>query len=306
MLSWLTKRFWPRLYRAVNKWQQDDGLTWAASLAYYGAFSFFPLVLVLISAAGFVLRASPDTHLKQASESLVKLIGQQTSAELADQVQHVLGEVKNNAPISGPIGLGTLILAAIGIFLQLEAAFDRIWNVGASASRKPGVLSMLQCVLVTRLRAFLMLIGAAAIMLVGFIANMVVSGISKFADQVPLGGFMFHLLQMGISAFLNGLMFTLLYAILPKRHVHWKQAIAGGLVAGLAWEIGRQVLALLIVGRSYTAYGVIGSFIVLMLWIYYASMVLLLGAEYVEVGEPLEPLKDEVQADINRSRDVAS
>jgi membrane protein len=55
-------------------------------------------------------------------------------------------------------------------------------------------------------------------------------------------------------------------------------------VAGVAWEIGRQLLALLIVGKSYTAYGVIGSFIVLMLWFYYASVVLLFGAEFVQVG----------------------
>jgi membrane protein len=66
--------------------------------------------------------------------------------------------------------------------------------------------------------------------------------------------------------------------------VPWKQAIGGGLVAGVAWEIGRQLLAFLIVGKSYTAYGVIGSFIVLMLWFYYASVVLLFGASFVAVA----------------------
>ena len=79
-------------------------------------------------------------------------------------------------------------------------------------------------------------------------------------------------------------MFTIIYRVIPKRHVPWLQAIGGGLVAGVAWEIGRQLLALLIVGKSYTAYGVIGSFIVLMLWFYYAGLVLLFGAEFVQVG----------------------
>ncbi len=282
MLHWLTQRFWPRLYRAATKWQQDDGLTWAASLAYYGAFSFFPLVLVILSGAGIVLSVSPAAQLKQ--EQLIKLIGEQTSPSLAEQIETILSGVQSKAAISGPIGLATLILGAIGIFMQLEAAFDRIWKVTADNGPKRALLRIIRNVLFTRLRAFLMLIGAGLIVLGAFIANMVLAGISRYTEEIPMGTLVFHVLQLGLSAFLNGLMFTLIYRVMPKRHVPWLQAIGGGLVAGIAWEIGRQLLALLIVGKSYTAYGVIGSFIILMLWFYYASLVLLFGAEFVQVG----------------------
>jgi membrane protein len=282
MIHWLTRRFWPRLYAAATKWQQDDGLTWAASLAYYGAFSFFPLVLVILSGAGLVLSVSPAAQLRQ--EQLIKLIGEQTSPSLAEQIEKVLSGVQSNAAISGPIGLATLILGAIGIFMQLEAAFDRIWKVTGDNGPKRALLRMFRNVLFTRLRAFLMLIGVGLIVLGAFVANMVLAGISRYTEQIPMGSIVFHLLQLGLSAFLNGLMFTLIYRVIPKRHVPWLQAIAGGLFAGIAWEIGRQLLALLIVGKSYTAYGVIGSFIILMLWFYYASLVLLFGAEFVQVG----------------------
>jgi membrane protein len=282
MLHWLTQRFWPRLYRAATKWQQDDGLTWAASLAYYGAFSFFPLVLVILSSAGIVLSVSPAAQLKQ--EQLIKLIGEQTSPSLAEQVEKILSGVQSKAAISGPIGLATLILGAIGIFMQLEAAFDRIWKVTTDNGPKRALLRIIRNVLFTRLRAFLMLIGAGLIVLGAFIANMVLAGISRYTEEIPMATLVFHVLQLGLSAFLNGLMFTLIYRVMPKRHVPWLQAIGGGLVAGIAWEIGRQLLALLIVGKSYTAYGVIGSFIILMLWFYYASLVLLFGAEFVQVG----------------------
>jgi membrane protein len=282
MIGWLTKRFWPRLYAAATKWQQDDGLTWAASLAYYGAFSFFPLVLVILSGAGIVLSVSPAAQLKQ--EQLIKLIGEQTSPSLAEQIETILSGVQSKAAISGPIGLATLILGAIGIFMQLEAAFDRIWKVTGDDGPKRALLRIIRNVLFTRLRAFLMLIGVGLIVLGAFVANMVLAGVSRYTEQIPMGSLVFHLLQLGLSAFLNGLMFTLIYRVIPKRHVPWLQAIAGGLVAGIAWEIGRQLLALLIVGKSYTAYGVIGSFIILMLWFYYASLVLLFGAEFVQVG----------------------
>jgi membrane protein len=287
MLHWLTQRFWPRLYQAAMKWQQDDGLTWAASLAYYGAFSFFPLVLVILAGAGLVLSVSPSAQLHQ--KQLIELIGAQTSPKLADEIANVLSGVKSSAAIGGPIGLATLVLGAIGIFMQLEAAFDRIWKVTGENGTKRSFVRIIRTVLFTRLRAFLMLIGAGLIVLAAFTANMVLAGISRYSEGIPMGTLVFHLLQLGLSAFLNGLMFTLIYRVIPKRHVPWRQAIGGGLVAGTAWEIGRQLLALLIVGKSYTAYGVIGSFIILMLWFYYAGLVLLFGAEFVQVGQASPP-----------------
>jgi membrane protein len=287
MLHWLTQRFWPRLYQAAMKWQQDDGLTWAASLAYYGAFSFFPLVLVILAGAGLVLSVSPSAQLHQ--KQLIELIGAQTSPKLADEIANVLSGVKSSAAIGGPIGLATLVLGAIGIFMQLEAAFDRIWKVTGENGTKRSFVRIIRTVLFTRLRAFLMLIGAGLIVLAAFTANMVLAGISRYSEEIPMGTLVFHLLQLGLSAFLNGLMFTLIYRVIPKRHVPWRQAIGGGLVAGTAWEIGRQLLALLIVGKSYTAYGVIGSFIILMLWFYYAGLVLLFGAEFVQVGQASPP-----------------
>ena len=131
-----------------------------------------------------------------------------------------------------------------------------------------------------------MLLGVGVIVLLAFVVNMVVAGVLRYAKQLglPIEPVLFHLVQLGVSAFLNALMFTVVYRVLPKKRVNWRHAIGGGLVAGIAWEIGRQVLAIAIVSKSYTAYGVVGSFIVLILWFYYASMVLLFGAEFVEVG----------------------
>ncbi len=273
----------------MTKWQQDDGLTWAASLAYYAALSFFPLIMVLISGLGFVLEFSHAAQIKQ--DQILKLLGDQTSPTLADFGRQVLAGVQTNAAISGPVGLATLILAAIGIFIQLEAAFDRIWKTNGSGQKR-SMWRLILNVLIQRLRAFLFLLAVGALVLVAFIANMVVTGVSRYAQQLPMGTSLLQLIQLAVGGFLNGLMFTLLYKVLPKRAVDWKQAIGGGLVAGVAWEIGRQLLAHFLIGRNYTAYGVVGSFIVMMLWFYYASMVLLFGAEFVEVGSRKQPINE--------------
>ena len=87
---------------------------------------------------------------------------------------------------------------------------------------------------------------------------------------------------MGIV--LNAVVFTLLYRALPRVRIAWKFAIRGGIVAAGIWEIGRQILASVVIGQHYTsAYGIIGSMLAIMLWIYYAAAVVFVGAEYVEV-----------------------
>jgi len=285
MLRSFVKRYAPRLWEAAQKWQADDGPTWAASLGYYAAFSFFPLVLVLLSGAGFVLRYSAIGQEFEQNQ-LIRLIGDHTSRELAEQLRGILKGVETNAPIGGPIGLAILVYGAIGIFTQLDAAFDRIWKVQVDPQRRTGWLSMTRNVLFVRLRAFLMLLALGGLVLLAFFLGLIVSGIAHEAARLPFGlnRTLFRLMHAVVGWGLNALFFTLVYRLLPRRPVSWGRAAGGGLVAALFWEIGRQLLAMFLVGASYTAYGVVGSFIIMMLWFNYASMVLLFGAEFVEIG----------------------
>ena len=83
---------------------------------------------------------------------------------------------------------------------------------------------------------------------------------------------------------LNALVFTLLYRVLPKVTVSWRNALQGGLVAAVIWEVGRQLLAAFVIGQRYTsAYGVIGSLLAIMLWGYYSVAVVFVGAEFIQV-----------------------
>src|SRR5580704_7219373 len=150
LIHWITRSFWPRLWSAANKWLEDDGPTWAASLGYYAAFSFFPVILLLLSIAGFVLRFSHSVQLQK--DQLVELIGQQTSKDLAVQIGNVAGGVQVHALLSGPVGLATLIFAAIGIFTQLEAAFDRIWHIEIDPHQSSGLWATIVNALYVRLR----------------------------------------------------------------------------------------------------------------------------------------------------------
>jgi len=267
-----------RLWSAYRSWQSDDGSLLAASVSYYALFSLFPLLLILVSILGFVLRFSEQAE--SARQELLSLLAENASPHLAQQVGEILTQVSNKAAIGGPIGVVMLLLGGVAIFTQFDKAFDRIWNV---PEPDPGILAAIKRALRQRLVAFLMLAGLGLLMVAVFAAGMVTSMVRPIAGRFPGGGIAWSLVQISLSMALNWGLFTVIYKALPKVKVRWSEAARGGLVAAVLWEAARQLLALLLAGSRYSAYGVIGSLIILMLWIYVAVSVLFLGAEYVQV-----------------------
>ena len=132
----MLKRTWNYVasvfWKTAELWQADDGFLLSAAMAYYAAFSLFPLCLVLISILGFVLRVSKLAE--DARGTLLHLVGERTSPWLADQLRDLLAGVTANAGFSGPVSTIALFAAAIVVFLQLDYMFDRIF--GAPSPRR--------------------------------------------------------------------------------------------------------------------------------------------------------------------------
>jgi membrane protein len=179
------------------------------------------------------------------------------------------------------VALLGLIAAAIGIFVQFDSILDRIW--GTPASPKRGVVAAIRRALIDRLMAFLVLLGLGALLVAIFLIDMTLSGIQKYVEYLPAGKHAWQALQIGVSLALNTLLFGTLYRLLPRAPVGWREALAGGLFVSIVWRLGLLVLTPFLIGEKYSAYGVVGSFIAIMIWMYYASAVVFLGAEFVQV-----------------------
>lgn len=273
------KQFLHVLYATYNQWQKDDGAQQAASVSYYMALSFFPLVLVLLSIIGTLFRATGWGQ--DARQRMIEVISLQMGDSLAGQVSALLDSLETNAGTSGPIGLGILVLTAMMVFAQFESAFDRIWNVPPPESR--GLLHSLVSILWYRLRAFLMLLCAGVFLLVGFVATVSLSTAAQYsASWLPMPG-LWSVLTAVVGIAGNWLVLTLIYRALPKAPVRWREAAGGALIAALLWDVGRRILASFVIGSKYSVYGVVGAFIAMMLWVYYAMSVIFLGAEFVQV-----------------------
>lgn len=268
------------LVRAILKgYREDDGNLLAAAMAYYATLSFFPLLLVLISAFGLVLQFSNAA--RDAQEELLRLLADNSSPGFARHVGNVVTQVRNHAAVGGPVGMFFLLLASIGIFAQFERAFSRIWKI-VNPSRQ-GILAAVRNALFHRLRAFLMLSAVGALVVVAFVATMAASWFQPLTEGVPGLSLLWDGCRFGAGVAVNCVLFALLYRVLPRAAVRWREAFYGGLLAALLWEVARQVLAMVLALSRYNAYGLVGSMILIMLWFYVGSSLLLLGAECVRV-----------------------
>lgn len=272
------KTFGIRLWRSVNHWIEVDGSFIAASVAFYAALAVFPLILVLMSVFGWLLASS--TVVRDWEVQLLDFVANESSQHLADQVATQLQQIQTGANLSGPISIVTLILLSVALFVNLERAFHRIWQ---TSSDPAGILVNLKRILLYRLRAFLMLLGIVLIVGLNFAANISIEMIAQYVgDWVPSEK-VWRWVHTGASVLLNALMFTAIFQTVPREKVFWRHAVQGGLLTAVLWELGRLLLATLVVSERYNAFGVVGVFLALLLWLFYGMNVILFGATFVRV-----------------------
>jgi membrane protein len=277
MKVWFRQLF-ALLQQAFEEYGTHDGPWLAGAMAYYAAFSVFPLLLVAIAAFGWLVRFSSGAQDAQAQ--LLALVGRAATPVLATQLGAILADVRLRAMTGGPIGLAVLLIGASGLFAGLDAAFDRLWDVPAAA---PGILPALRLILLQRLNAFLMLLALGALLTLAFLSNLVLTAVGALAQQLPGAALGWQVARELIAVAISAIVLAVVYKVLPKSDLRWMDVRMAAILVAVAWEVGKQVLAWIVIGENYSAYGVVGAFIALMAWIYYASILFFVGAEIVRV-----------------------
>jgi membrane protein len=278
----LLKQFGLRLWRASIGFSQHDGSLVAAGIAYYVALSFYPLMLVITSAMAALAKRTEFG--KNAEQWVFQAIANSFSPNLEEQVRLAWNATGQHAQKGGLIGGVALVITAVAIFVQIDYAFDRIWNLGTV--RQESWLQWVGRHVIARLKALAMLLGVGALLVATMVVTLVWSSMERVlvnAGAEPLiswaGG-------ISLNVLLNYFALSIVYKYVPKQRIYWREAFAAGLVTAPLWELGRQLLTIYFRQLNYpTAYGIIGSFLAIMLWAYYAMLIVLFGAEYVRVRQ---------------------
>lgn len=267
----LLRMFWV----ALKAWWNDDVQRKGASLAYYTLFAIAPILLVAIAIAGLAFGA--EAVRGEVVGQMQGLVGR----DGAEAIQLLLeGASEKKAGIIATIlGGVTTLLAATGAFLELQASLNAIFRV----PRHPG--STFRTFIVSRLRSFGIVIAIGFLLLVSLAVSATISAISGWMDRlIPGTPLLWETLNFFVSLAVATLLFAVVYRLLPDRRIPWRDVWMGAFATSVLFSIGKQLIGFYL-GQSVSAstYGAAGSVIILLLWVYYSSQIVLLGAEYTRL-----------------------
>jgi membrane protein len=255
----------------------DDGCPqMAAALSYYTVFALPPLLILILTVVGLVM--DPE----QVQEALRGQVGSALGRDGAEQIATIV-EQANRPEGRGPralVGIVGLLLGATGAFLQLQSALNRAWDVEPDPEAG-GIRQFL----VKRLLSLGMILGLAFLLLVSLALSAAISMAGEaIGELVPgVSEALLHLLNLGLTLGVVTVLFAAMFRILPDARIAWRDVWVGGAVTAVLFVVGKFALGLYL-GRSDPgeAFGAAGSLALLLVWIYYASMIVLLGAEFTQ------------------------
>ncbi len=263
------------LREVFQKWSSDNALTLGAALAYYTIFSIAPLLVLVIAVAGLVFgRAAAQGEIVTQIQGMLGPAG----AELIESMIQKASEPTSGV-IATAISLVTMFFGASGVFGQLQGSLNRIW--GADGSRRQGLKGQLQ----RRAASFSMILVIGFLLLVALALSALISGLHSVIDlylTVPVQAL--SLTNLAVSFLIVTVLFAMVFKVLPDARVEWRDVWLGAAVTALLFTIGKSLIGIYL-GRAGVAsvYGAAGSLVLVLLWVYYSSQILFLGAEFTEV-----------------------
>jgi len=261
-------------------WGKYEIPSLAAAVAFYAAVSLFPLAMVIISGVGLFFGFIDSG--KDAQQQVLSVLSEQFSPEMSQALSRILDRVMDKASVNGPLAaLGFLFVASLA-FAQIDRGFLRIWE--ATQKKKPGMMGAVHQAVFMRLRSFVLMIGVMVAIIFVQVGSTVWQVVAKEGESL----LPFDLPGWGLGSYLftglmNALILGTVYQFLAKSKVKWRNCLLAGLIAAVFWEFGREALARVIIGDRYSDYGIVGSFLVVLLWIYYNAIVLFSGALWLKL-----------------------
>ncbi len=264
-LGWIFKR-------AIAGWWNDNVPRLGASLAYYTLFALAPILIVAITIAGLVFGA--EAVQRQVTGEISGLVGDEGGRAVQAMLQGASQRGGNG--IATAVGLVTFFLGSTGAFLELQTALNAIWRV------KPKPDAGIKDMLLQRLLSFGLVIGVGFLLLVSLLVSAALTALNHY-----LGGLFpeITVVWQGVNTLVSlavvTALFAMIYQFLPDVDLKLRHVWVGALVTAGLFNIGKYLIGLYL-GTSgvATTYGAAGSVVVLLVWVYYSSQVVLLGAEF--------------------------
>lgn len=270
----LSIRFWwNTVAQAFGLWLERNAFSYAGSLAFYTLFSLAPTVIIAVAVIGVVFGA--DAAQGQIVGQLEGALGM----EVAQAVEQAVAQsrIEQSGLVPTLLGFGGLLVGATTVFAQMQYSLNMIWGVTAKPSRNSILVFLRQ-----RLLSLTVVLAIGFILLVSLLVGVMVRAMLQTAgDAMPLVGTLTAGAEFVISLVVIAALFATIFKVLPDVMLAWRDVLLGAVVTALLFTLGRSVIASYL---AYTAtastYGAAGSVVMILLWVYYSSLILLFGAAF--------------------------
>jgi len=258
-----------------TEWSNDDALSLGAALAYYTIFSIAPLLVLVIAIAGLVFGRAA------AQGQIVGQIQDTMGSAGAQMIEGMIARASK--PASGILAtiasLVTMGFGASGIFGQLQSSLNKIWD--APRSRRGGIRGQVR----RRATAFGMILAIGLLLFLSLAASAALSAVhGLLRERFPILSEVLPTANFAISFAMISALFAMIFKLLPDVPIEWRDVWLGAAVTALLFTIGKALIAVYLGHAGVTSvYGAAGSLVLVLLWIYYSSQLLFLGAEFTEV-----------------------
>jgi membrane protein len=277
---------WRVLVQTVKDFFKDDAMTLSAALAFYAGLSLAPLLVLLLWISSMLGKETQD----KVVEQVISVVGSKAGESIRDLIQSADSN-PHAGTIAGIIGIATLIMSATGVFGQLQRSLNLIWDVKASG----GIL----LTIMKRLTSLLMVMSLWVLLLASMLLSAGVAAMGKSVQgSLPGGEWLWQVVSFVAPLVLFIPLFALLFKYVPDVRIRWRDVWVGGTVTAVLFALGKLGLGIYL-GKAGTtsAYGAAGAFMALLLWVYYSSLIIFLGAEVTQVwarfmGTPITPAKN--------------
>jgi membrane protein len=270
-----------------------------AALAFYTAISIAPLVVLSLRVAAFFF--DDEAASGQLKGQIQGLVGESGAVAIEQMIAG--GKHEAESVWVTILGVVTLLFGASGVFGQLQDSLNTIWEVRPKPGR--GLMGMIR----DRFLSFTMVLGVAFLLVVSLLVSTVLAALGATLDVLPNSlHFVTHVVDAVISIAVFTGLFGAMFKLLPDVKMAWRDVWVGAALTAVLFFVGKLAIGLYL-GHSAMAssYGAAGSFVVLLVWVYYAAQVFFLGAEFTQVyaneygshivpAENAEPVTEEQRA----------
>jgi membrane protein len=286
-------KVWALLKETGEDFIDDNVTRLAGALAYFTLLSLAPLVVLAIAVAG--LAVDQDALRGRLGAELGAVVG--PSGEVAVRTIVENAKTPSEGVVSSILGIVVLLFGASGVFGELQAALNTIWEVAPKPGR--GIWGTIR----DRLFSFAMVMGVAFLLLVSLILSAALAVTGRFFERsLPGGEAVWQIVNFVISFAVVSSLFAVTFKVVPDAKVRWRDVWIGAVVTAFLFSVGKFLIGLYL-GKSSVAssYGAAGSIVLLVIWVYYSSLILFLGAEFTQVyakrfGSRIRPSENAVPA----------